>query len=80
MSDADENGSTPPEELTSGTSPGSPPPVHPVTDQAMAPGGRTALTQGCTCSVLANAAFRAGAPDETPFIDPRCPLHALHVT
>lgn len=48
-------------------------------DSAMAPGGRTASTEGCICSVLASAAYRSGAPDETPFIDPRCPLHALHV-
>lgn len=53
---------------------------RPLSDPAMAPGGRTALTEGCICSVLANAAYRSGAPDETPFIDPRCPLHALHIS
>lgn len=41
----------------------------------MAPGGPRAMAEGCLCSVLANAAYRAGA-DEAPCIDPRCPLHA----
>jgi hypothetical protein len=41
----------------------------------MVPGGRAALAHGCTCSTLTNAAYRAGAPDETPFVDHRCPLH-----
>jgi hypothetical protein len=45
-------------------------------DPTHAPGGRTALDNGCTCSVLANAAYRAGAPGEQPFVDPRCPVHA----
>jgi hypothetical protein len=45
------------------------------TDPAQAPGGRAAVDRGCTCSVLANAAYRAGAPDEQPFVDPSCPLH-----
>jgi len=47
----------------------------PWADPALAPGGRTALTHGCTCSVLANAAYRAGAPGETVFVDTRCPVH-----
>lgn len=51
-----------------------------VPDPAIAPGGRAALSRGCTCSVLANAAFRAGVPGETPFVDPRCPLHARQVS
>lgn len=46
-------------------------------DQYMAPGGPSALASGCVCSVLANAAYRAGASDEPPLIDPHCPLHAL---
>lgn len=54
-----------------------PSPADAVMDPAMAPGGQAAVAQGCTCSVLANAAFRADAPGEIPFIDPRCPLHAL---
>jgi hypothetical protein len=44
-------------------------------DPGHAPGGRAAVDRGCTCSVLANAAYRAGAPDEQPFVDPRCPVH-----
>jgi hypothetical protein len=46
-----------------------------ASDPAMAPGGRAALEQGCTCSVLANAAYRSGAPGEAPFVDPHCPVH-----
>lgn len=42
-----------------------------------APGGRDAVDRGCTCSVLANAAYRAGAPGVQPFVDPRCPVHAV---
>ena len=45
-------------------------------DPAHAPGGRAALDRGCTCSVLANAAYRAGAPGEQPFVDPLCPVHS----
>jgi hypothetical protein len=45
------------------------------TDPAEAPGGRIALDRGCTCSVLANAAYRAGAPGERSFVDPVCPIH-----
>ena len=48
---------------------GAPDPTH-------EPGGRGALDRGCTCSVLANAAYRAGAPGERPFVDPQCPVHA----
>ncbi|SHL19638.1 hypothetical protein SAMN05443637_120137 [Pseudonocardia thermophila] len=44
-------------------------------DSAMAPGGPRALAAGCVCSVLANAAYRAGAAEE-PCLDPRCVLHA----
>ncbi|MER5670385.1 hypothetical protein [Pseudonocardia alni] len=44
----------------------------PVDD--LAPGGPRAKAQGCLCSVLANAAFRAGA-ESGPCIDPRCPMH-----
>jgi hypothetical protein len=40
-----------------------------------APGGPEAKAQGCVCSVLANAAYRAGA-DHEPCIDPLCRLHA----
>jgi hypothetical protein len=40
------------------------------------PGGRTAVDRGCTCSVLANAAYRSGAPGELPFVEPHCPVHA----
>ncbi|NMO93095.1 hypothetical protein [Actinomycetospora sp. TBRC 11914] len=46
------------------------------TDPGQAPGGRAAVDRGCTCSVLANAAYRAGAPGERSFVDPVCPLHA----
>jgi hypothetical protein len=51
---------------------GRPGPV-PVDD--LAPGGPRAKAHGCLCSVLANAAFRAGA-ESRPCIDPRCPMHA----
>ena len=50
-----------------------------VTDPAEGPGGRAAVDRGCTCSVLANAAYRAGAPGERPFVEPRCPVHRDHV-
>ncbi|MGE3286201.1 MAG: hypothetical protein AB7J32_08870 [Pseudonocardia sp.] len=43
-------------------------------DPHLAPGGPRAVARGCLCSVLANAAYRAGAADE-PLVDPRCPLH-----
>lgn len=46
-------------------------------DPTEAPGGRAAVDRGCTCSVLANAAYRAGAPGEQPFVDPRCPFHFI---
>ena len=46
-----------------------------TTPDDLAPGGSRAKARGCLCSVLANAAYRAGAPEE-PFVDPRCPLHA----
>jgi hypothetical protein len=39
------------------------------------PGSQAAIKRGCTCSVLANAAYRTGAAD-TPLIDPDCPVHA----
>jgi hypothetical protein len=45
-------------------------------DPGHAPGGRAAVDRGCTCSVLANAAYRAGAPGEQPFVDPSCPVHS----
>ena len=51
------------------------PPAGGAPGRDMAPGGPRAMAQGCLCSVLANAAYRAGA-DEAPCIDPRCPLHA----
>jgi len=41
----------------------------------LAPGGPRAIARGCLCSVLANAAFRAGQADN-PCVDPRCRLHA----
>ena len=44
-------------------------------DPALAPGGHVAVSHGCRCSVLANAAFRSGAPSERPFVDPRCEVH-----
>ena len=47
----------------------------PGSDPAPAPGGREAIAAGCCCSVLANAAFRAGAPGEQPFVDPECRVH-----
>ena len=60
------------EPCTATSSPGS---AHRAPDSAMTPGSRAALAQGCSCSALGNAAYRAGGPSETPFIDPRCPLH-----
>ena len=45
-------------------------------DPTQAPGARAAVDRGCTCSVLANAAYRSGAPGERPFVDPHCPVHA----
>lgn len=47
----------------------------PDPDRHMAPGGPRAVARGCLCSILANAAYRAGAADE-PLVDPRCPLHS----
>jgi hypothetical protein len=44
-------------------------------DMGMAPGGPRALAGGCICSVLANAAYRAGVVEDA-CVDPRCPLHA----
>lgn len=44
-------------------------------DMDMAPGGPQALDDGCICSVLVNAAYRAGAVEDA-CVDPRCPLHA----
>ena len=38
------------------------------------PGGQSALTHGCLCSVLANAAYRTGGAEE-PLIAPDCPVH-----
>ena len=46
-------------------------------DPGAEPGGRGAVDHGCTCSVLANAAYRAGAPGERPFVDPQCPVHSI---
>ncbi len=46
-------------------------------DPAEAPGARAAVDRGCTCSVLANAAYRAGAPGERPFVEPHCPMHSI---
>lgn len=40
------------------------------------PGGPDAVVQGCKCSVLANAAYRAGEAEE-PLIDPICEVHAV---
>lgn len=48
---------------------------QPLQDSENAPGGRAALARGCVCSVLANAAFRAGSGDEPPLIEPGCPVH-----
>jgi hypothetical protein len=47
-------------------------------DRDMAPGAPRAVDQGCLCSVLANAAYRAHA-DTEPFLDPRCPVHPADV-
>lgn len=52
-----------------------PPAAGGAPGRVMAPGGPRAMAYGCLCSVLANAAYRAGA-EEAPCIDPRCPLHA----
>lgn len=41
-----------------------------------APGGPQAKAHGCLCSVLANAAYRAGSVED-PCIDPRCPMHTF---
>ena len=41
-----------------------------------APGGATARTHGCVCSVLANAAYRS-RQQTAPVVDPGCPLHAM---
>lgn len=41
-----------------------------------APGGATARTHGCVCSVLANAAYRS-RQQSAPVVDPGCPLHAM---
>lgn len=49
--------------------------ARPDPSSDLAPGGPRALAQGCLCSVLANAAYRAGQADE-PCVDPRCTLHA----
>ena len=46
-------------------------------DPTDAPGARAAVDRGCTCSVLANAAYRAGAPGERPFVEPHCPMHSI---
>jgi hypothetical protein len=44
-------------------------------DMGMAPGGPRALADGCICSVLVNAAYRAGVGEDA-CVDPRGPLHA----
>ena len=79
MSDEDRYQATPEPAVEPCAATSSPTEANLVSDSAMAPGGRTALARGCTCSVLANAAYRASAPGETPFVDPRCPLHALDI-
>ena len=38
-----------------------------------APGSAEAVAAGCSCSVLANAAYRIGV-DNAPLLDPACPL------
>lgn len=43
----------------------------------MAPGSLAAAKQGCRCSVLANATFRAGVPGVEPLIDPTCTVHLV---
>jgi hypothetical protein len=43
-------------------------------DMRGAPGGSRALAEGCLCSVLANAGYRAGEV-ELPLVDPRCAMH-----
>ncbi|MBP2371795.1 hypothetical protein [Pseudonocardia parietis] len=40
------------------------------------PGGPDAVAQGCKCSILANADYRAGAAEQ-PLIDPICAVHAV---
>ncbi len=52
------------------------PDADPEPDMRMAPGGPRALAQGCVCSVLANAGYRAGVVED-PFVDPRCAMHAV---
>lgn len=52
--------------------------ADPAPDMRMAPGGPRALAQGCVCSVLANAGYRAGVA-EHPLVDPRCAMHAEDV-
>lgn len=38
------------------------------------PGAPGAVSQGCRCSVLANASYRVGAAPE-PLLEPDCELH-----
>ncbi|MBE7163520.1 MAG: hypothetical protein INR72_19950 [Williamsia herbipolensis] len=51
------------------------PAPDPEAAHCLPPGGPAAAGQGCCCSVLANATYRAGVPDVEPLIDPTCPLH-----
>ena len=44
---------------------------------SLPPGGPAAAEQGCCCSVLANATYRAGVPGVEPLIDPTCTLHSM---
>lgn len=57
------------------TGPAAPPPPPDDADREMAPGGPGAISRGCLCSVLANAAYRSRA-EAHPFVDPECPVHA----
>lgn len=49
--------------------------VGPGADE-MEPGDPRAREHGCSCSILANAGYRARR-EPSPLVDPSCPLHAL---
>ena len=61
-------------ERAQASAPTSRPTVDRIDIQVPAPGAPDAATQGCRCSVLANAAYRDGAAEE-PLIDPPCEIH-----
>jgi hypothetical protein len=49
-----------------------------VADPGDQPGGRAAVDRGCTCSVLANAAYRSGSGEDA-LVEPDCPVHATRM-